>query len=123
MATGNITIAANITGGADGSWSLSSTFTAPTAVQAETVVTLTIGSATVSVPSGATSAIIVPPNASFPIPNPGFAGTLTLKGVSGDTGVPISNKYLTPVVWDSANVPANFVLTSTATGTLYVRFM
>lgn len=123
MATGNITIAANITGGADGSWSLNTTFTAPTAVQGETIVTLSIGSSTISVPSGATSAIIVPPNAAFPQPNPSWGGTLTLKGTSGDTGVAISNKYLTPLVWDTGNVPANIVLTSTATGTLYVRFM
>ena len=123
MATGNITIAANITGGADGSWSLNTTFTAPSAVQGETIVALTAGSSTISVPSGATSAIIVPPNAAFPQPNPVWGGTLTLKGVSGDTGVAISNKYLTPLVWDTGNVPANIVLTSTAVGTLYVRFM
>lgn len=123
MATGNITIAANITGGPDGSWSLNTTFTAPSAVQGETVVALTVGLATIAVPSGATSAIIVPPNAAVPQPNPSWGGTLTLKGVSGDTGVAISNKYLTPLVWDTGNVPANIVLTSTATGTLYVRFM
>lgn len=123
MATGNITIAANITGGPDGSWSLNTTFTAPTAVQGETIVSLTAGSSTISVPSGATSAIIVPPNAAFPQPNPSWAGTLTLKGTSGDTGVAISNKYLTALPWDTGNVPANIVLTSTAIGTLYVRFM
>lgn len=123
MATGNITIAANITGGADGSWSLNTTFTAPTAVQGETVVSLINGANTVTVPAGATAAIIVPPNAAFPQPNPSWGGTLTLKGVTGDTGVPISNKSLVPLEWDTGNVPANFVLTSTATGTLYVRFM
>lgn len=123
MATGNMTIAANITGGADGSWSLSSTFLASAAVQAETVVTLSNGSSTITVPSGATAAILVPPNASYPQPNPNWGGTLTLKGVSGDTGVPISTKYLTPVVWDSATAPASFVVTSTSAGTMYVRFM
>lgn len=123
MATGNMTIAANITGGADGSWSLSSTFLASTAVQAETQVALSNGASTITVPSGATSAIIVPPNAAYPQPNPTWGGTLTLKGVSGDTGVPISNKYLTPIVWDSATAPSSFVVTSTTTGTMYVRFM
>lgn len=124
MATGNIILTANITGGPDGAWSLGpSTFLAPTAIQGESIITLTIGSATIPVPSGVTAAIIVPPNAAFPQPNPNWGGTLTLKGVSGDTGTPISNKWLTPVQWDVGNVPANIVITSTAVGTLYVRFM
>ena len=84
---------------------------------------LSNGASTITVPSGATSAIIVPPNAAYPQPNPTWGGTLTLKGVSGDTGVPISNKYLTPIVWDSATAPSSFVVTSTTTGTMYVRFM
>ena len=123
MATGNVVTTANITGGADGSWSQSSTFTAATAVQGETIVTLSVGANTVTVPSGVTWAQIVPPNAAYPQPNPTWGGTLTLKGVTGDTGVAISNKYPVDIKWDSGNVPSSFVLTSTATGTPYVRFM
>lgn len=123
MATGNITVAANISGGPDGTWSLNSSFVASTAVQAETVVSLSNGSSTVSVPTGCTAAIIVPPNAAYPAPNPTWSGTLTLKGSSGDTGVPISTKYSTPILWDSATAPASIVLTATASGTAYVRFM
>ena len=123
-ATGNVLLTANTTGGADGSWSL----TPPagqrvvgTAVPAETVVTLINGANTITVPTGATNAIIVPPNAAFPQPNPSYAGTLTLKGVTGDTGVAISNTYLTYLPWDTA--PSTFVIAATAVGTLVVRFL
>ena len=127
MATGNIAITASIQGGADGSWALpasaGTTFLAPAAIQGETIVALTNGANTVTVPTGATAAIIVPPNASYPQPNPNWGGTLTLKGVTGDTGVAISNKWLTPICWDSTNVPSTFVITSSAIGVLQVRFM
>ena len=125
-ATGNVLLTANVTGGADGSWSL----TPPagqrvvgTAVAAETIVSLSVGANTVSVPTGSTNAIIVPPNAAFPQPNPSYSGTLTLKGVTGDTGVPISNTYLTYLPWDSSTAPTSFVITATATGSLVVRFL
>ena len=120
MATGNMTIAANITGGADGSWSLSSTFLASTAVQAETQVALSNGASTITVPSGATSAIIVPPNAAYPQPNPTWGGTLTLKGVTGDTGWPISTYFMSTFAFEPTNSPTSIVITSTATGTLKV---
>ena len=122
-ATGNVLLTANTTGGADGSWSL----TPPagqrmvgTAVTAETIVTLSIGANTISVPTGATNAIIVPPNAAFPQPNPSYSGTLTLKGVTGDTGVPISSYFITALEFDTTNSPTSIVITSTATGTLKV---
>ena len=122
MATGNLTIAANVTGGADGSWSLNSSRTVPTAVSAESIVTLIVGSTVVSVPTGVTNAVLVPPNAAYPQPNPNYAGTLTLKGASGDTGVPISTYYNTALEWDSATAPSSFTITATATGSMSVRF-
>ena len=123
MATGNLNIAATIQGDAAGSWAFTSSYPVPTTVQGETIVTLTNGSTTVTVPSAASVAVIVPPNSAYPQPNPNWSGTLTLKGVSGDTGVPISTKYPTPISWDTATTPASFVLTATAAGTCYVRFM
>jgi hypothetical protein len=126
MATGIVTIHANISGGPDGNWSLDTggnAFTTNTAVSAETIVTLSNGATTVTLPTGATGAIIIPPNAAVPSPNPAWSGTLTLKGVSGDTGVPISTKYLTHIPWDTATVPASFVLTANMAGTCSVRFM
>jgi hypothetical protein len=123
MATGNLTVTANVTGGGDGSWSIGpTTRTVPTAVQAETVVALTIGSVTVAVPTGATNAIVIPPGCTYPTPNPAWGGTLTLKGIAGDTGVLISNTYVTAIPWDVGSVPASFVLTSTASGSCQVKF-
>ena len=125
-ATGNVLLTANVTGGADGSWSLTPPAgqrSVSAAVAAETIVALTAGSSTISVPSGATNVIIVPPNAAFPQPNPTYGGTLTLKGVVGDTGVPISNTFLTYLPWDLATAPSSFVITATAIGTLVVRFL
>ena len=122
MATGSVVLSANVTGGADGSSSFSSSRPIPTALQAETIVTLSNGSATVTVPTGSTDCIIVPPNAAVPTPNPAYSGTITLKGVSGDTGVPISTYYATRIPWDSTTVPSSFVLTATAAGTCQVKF-
>ena len=126
MATGNITVAAVVQGSAAGTWSLNTmgqAFTAPSAVFAETLVALISGATTVNVPTGSTAVILVPPNSSYPQPNPNWAGTLTLKGVTGDTGVPLSTKYVTEIPWDSATAPASFVITSTATGTMTAVFM
>jgi len=122
MATGSVNVTANVTGGPDGSSSFNSSRPIPTALQAETVVALIIGSVTVTVPTGSTDCIIVPPNAAVPVPNPSYGGTITLKGVAGDTGVPISTTYATRIPWDLATVPASFVLTASATGTCQVKF-
>ena len=122
MATGSVNVTANVTGGADGSSSFTSSRPIPTALQSEAIVSLTSGSVTVTVPSGSTDCIIVPPNAAVPVPNPSYAGTITLKGVSGDTGVPISTTYATRIPFDSTTAPSSFVLTATATGTCQVKF-
>ena len=122
MATGSVNVTANVTGGADGSGSFTSSRPIPTAVQAETIVSLVNGSVTVSVPSGATDCIIVPPNAAVPVPNPSYGGTITLKGIAGDTGVPISTTYATRIPFESTTAPASFVLTATVSGTCQVKF-
>ena len=124
MATGNLILNANVTGGADGSWSLGpATRLMATAVGAETIVTLAVGPNTITVPAGATNAIIIPPNDAYPQPNPNWGGTLTLKGVTGDTGVPISSFFPTVLPFDATNTPSSFVLTATAIGTLQVKFI
>ncbi len=121
-ATGNITLAANVTGGLDGSRTFGPvTITANAAVTQTLAVALINGATTVTVPSGATAVVIFPPNAANPIPNPAFAGTLTLKGISGDTGVAISNKWPTLISFDTA--PASFVILSTVVGTATAWFM
>lgn len=120
MATGQVSITVNSTGGPDGSTTFTSNRPLPSVVQSEVIVTLINGATTVTVPTGTTIGIIVPPNAATPQPNPNWGGTLTLKGVTGDTGVPISTIYATPLQWDTA--PATFVLTSNQAGTCQVVF-
>lgn len=125
MAAGNVIIQGNVSGGPDGGRTFGpAAITTNAAVSAITTVSMAVGANTVTVPTGATAVIIWPPNAVAAggvTPNPAFGGTLTLKGVTGDTGVPLSIKWPAVLGWDTA--PANFVVTSTATGQLVVWFM
>ena len=73
--------------------------TAP--VDSRTLQTLASGANTIAVPTGATICIITPPTTN--------TNTLTLKGVTGDTGVLISK--VTPTVI-SLGVNATFCLTA-----------
>jgi hypothetical protein len=121
MTVGNLTIQGNVQGAPTGARSLGPLITPlNTAVDQTLVVTLSVGANTITVPTGATVAAIVGPNAAYPTPNPTFSGTITLKGVSGDTGIAISNKYATVLQFDSA--PASFVLTASVTTTVEVWF-
>ena len=122
MATGSVNVTANVTGGPDGSSSFNSSRPIPTALQAETVVALIIGSVTVTVPPGASSLVLVPPNAATPVPNPSYGGTILFKNIVGDSGSPLSTTYTFCWQWDLTNAPASFVLTASATGTCQVKF-
>jgi hypothetical protein len=128
-ASGNVTIQGNVSGGAGGSESFGPwTTTMNNAVYEILTVTLSASANTITVPSTATVGIIQPPNAGIPQPNPAFSGTLTLKGVTGDTGVVISTTGATKLDWagttqgSAPSPPATFVITSTTTGTLWVWF-
>jgi hypothetical protein len=124
--TGTLTLAAAVSGGPDGARSFGPFSVTTQAAVGDTLpVSLAVGANTVSLPTGTTWAIIVPPNATAPgtpNPNPGYGGTLTLKGVTGDTGVPLSIKWWTVLTFDAATLPASFVVTASATGTLTVVF-
>ncbi len=65
---------------------------------------LASGANTITVPSWAVGCLI--------IPNSGNATALTLKGVTGDTGVPLSET--TPTLLNFTTPPASFVLTAGA---------
>jgi len=123
-ASGSMTLAANVTGGSDGARAFGPlvTTTAAAVIQTTTV-TLVIGANTLTVPTGATAVVLLPPNApsSTSVGSATFSGTLTLKGVTGDTGVAISAKWPTTLGFDTA--PASFVVTSSAVGTLVAWFM
>ncbi len=91
-------------------------FNIPMGVCDETAdVFLASGANTVTVPAASVGAVLVPPAAGVE--------TLILKGVTGDTGVPISAVNPTVLTWDAA--PASFCLTSStavATTPLVVAF-
>lgn len=71
------------------------------------VLSLAIGTNTITLPTGGTTvrgATIVPPAAN--------TQTLTLKGVAGDTGVPLHLTDPTSIAFPAAGAPASFVLTA-----------
>lgn len=122
MATGNVTVQGNQSGGPAGSLTFGPlTITASSAIGQLQVVALTTGANTITIPSGTTCALITPPNAVTPVPNPNYGGTLTLKGVSGDTGVVIGNKYPTLLSWDTS--PASVVINASTGCTVEVWCM
>lgn len=118
MAAGNVSITGNVSGGADGGRTFGpAAITANAALAYVNTVALAIGANTVTIPAGMTCVVLYPPNATAAggvTPNPPFGGTLTLKGVTGDTGVAISVKWPTLLSFDTP--PASIVVTSTATG-------
>lgn len=123
-AAGNVTLNGNVTGGSDGARSFGPfTITTNAAVASVQTVSLAAAANTITLPTGCTAVVLLPPNA----PSPGgtgsaaFSGTLTLKGVTGDTGVAISNKWPTLLGFDTP--PGTIVVTSTATGSLVVWAM
>jgi hypothetical protein len=123
-AAGNLTLAANVVGGSDGARSFGPLVITTNAAVIQTLtVALTNGANTITIPTGATCVVLLPPNApsSTSVGSQTFSGTLTLKGVSGDTGSAISNKWPTMLAFDTA--PASLVVNSTATGSLVAWFM
>lgn len=115
-ATGNVTVSGNVSNLSAGSSSNfgPSTSNASAAVEYNTTVTLTTGANTITLPTGLTSLIIVGPNGTNPTPNPSSGSVLTLKGVAGDTGVPMSNAYPTVLQWDTGQSPASIVINASA---------
>lgn len=101
---GNLVISGTQTGIPSGQRLFSITF--PVAMsnnEATTNVTLSSGANTITVPTGATKVIIIPPAAN--------TQTLTLKGVTGDTGIPLSPTDVAVIPFP-ASPPANIVVTA-----------
>lgn len=99
-----VTLTGTFSGGAINP-SLSIPAITTTAQSIEQVTTLSSGANTISVPSGSTSAIIVPPS--------GNTVGITLKGVTGDTGVALYPS--TPALIPIASGVSSFVLTAAST--------
>jgi len=120
MAAGNLTIQGTVSGGPDGGRTFGpAAITSNAALAYVNTVALGVGANTITVPTGMTCMVIWPPNATAAggvTPNPPSSTVLTLKGVSGDTGVPISNKWPTELAWDTP--PSSFVINSTTTATV-----
>lgn len=93
----------------------------PTSIPEVIPVTLAASANTITIPHPSTNGmvLIVPPNYAWPTALSTFSGTLTLKGVSGDTGILISNTYPTEFAL-AATSPSSFVITATTTGTMTV---
>lgn len=122
--TGVVTSTGNLTGGAFGSQTFgpfSQTFTA--GVGQEQSISLSSGANTVTVPTGTTWIAILGANAANPQPNPSFSGTLTVRGVAGDTGIGVSAKYPTTFAFDSTvAAPASFVINASSATTVTILF-
>jgi len=81
------------------------TITANASIGAVTDIVLASGANTITVPAGSTAMVIVPPTTN--------TQTLTLKGVTGDTGVPLSPTQPS-VISFPASAPSTVVLTAGA---------
>ena len=113
MATGSFTVQATVSGGPSGSEVYNSGSTITAAVPSVQTVALNSGANTITLPTGTTFFIVIPPNAVVPQPNPAYGGVLTLKGVSGDTGLVIDNKIPTGPV--AASTSTSFVINASVT--------
>lgn len=117
--TGNLQIVANATNLATGSETFGpfTTVVSSAVVYAQNVSVST--NTAISLPTGLTCLVIVGPNGVYPAPNPSYGGTLTLKGVSGDTGINISAKYPTVLEWDTTTTsPSSIVINATVATTV-----
>lgn len=102
MATGSATLTATATGLVTGSLTFGpATITLGSAVGEVLLVSLASGANTITVPGGSTFVVIAPP--------PTNTATLQLKGVSGDTGIPLS---LTSPTLLAVNAASTFVITT-----------
>jgi len=117
-ASGTLTVAAGIIGtplGQEISGPLSVTNSA--SVGQITQVVLQSGANTVAVPAGSLAVVIVMPS--------GNTNSVTLKGVTGDTGIPLSTAGLAGAFVFPAAPPTSIVLTSGGTNSsaTYILFL
>jgi hypothetical protein len=101
---GTLTIGGTQTGAPEGNRTISTTLTMGVC-GVMTEVTLASGANTITVPTNAAGCVIIPPS--------GNTQTLTLKGVTGDTGIALSKTNPFMLAFDSTP-PASFVITAGA---------
>lgn len=108
-ATGTITIAGSVTGLPAGSKTVGPlTISSAAAVGQQQDIVLASGANTITVPSGATAAVIVFASASTSVK--------TLKGVTGDTGLIVSKVGKVVLQFDTSPI-ASFVINSSVADT------
>ena len=120
--TGTLQVAYNVTNLPTGSESFTSNTTAANAVAFVSTAALSSGNNTISLPTGITKLVIIGPNGVNPTPNPAYAGVLTLKGSSGDTGTAFSAQAPLVICWDAtgATAPSTIVINATVATTVYL---
>ena len=118
-ATGNLSVSGNVSNNVGNTQITIGPLSVTTnaAVPLEQTVTLTTGANTVSLPTGITCLIIVGPNGANPKPNPTYGGTLTVKGIAGDTGIPISSTNPVMYTWDSTTAAPSSIIINASSGT------
>jgi len=112
---GTLTLSGIQTGVAEGAESISLTVSLGSVHESLPVV-LASGANTITVPAGAVDGVVIVPPASNTV-------GLTLKGVTGDTGVRISPSSFSVVWFDPTAVPASLVVTATAAVSSATQFI
>ena len=101
--TGTISLTGTVAGVPEGSRTLGLSWSITAGVSNVTT-DLASGANTITVPSGTTLVVIIPPSTNLQ--------TITAKGVSGDTGFQLSKTLPSVICWQTG---ANFVLTAGGT--------
>jgi hypothetical protein len=118
-ATASITVSGSVIGLPTGALQVGPFTLSSAAANGQTqLITLSVADLTITVPSSPSPlyALIVPPSTNV--------GTLTYKGIAGDTGIAMS-KTNPSIISFAATPPASFVITggTGATGTMYITFI
>ena len=110
-ATATITLTGSVTGLPTGSKAFAISGTSSAANGTTTQVVLQAGANTITVPT-----LPAPIGCIIQLPTTNTS-VVTLKGVTGDTGIAIGKTTSHYLTWDSTALPASFVLTSVSTQT------
>lgn len=98
--TGTLRFGGDLSGEPEGSSQVSLSWSI-TAGVSDALVDLSSGANTVTVPTGTTLVVVIPPTAN--------TATITAKGVSGDTGFQLSKTKPSVIAWETGS---SFVLTA-----------
>ena len=122
-ATGSMTLSGNVTNLPGSETFGPFVHTISNVVGQISTISLSSGANTVTVPSGTTRIVVVGPNMASPSPNPSYGGTLTIKGVSGDTGIAVSAGSFVSWGYDSVvTAPSTFVINASTSTSVQIWF-